>query len=107
MENVDLRSTDVFLVFFLSGSSQGQKRRGVEAFLLLVCEWVGGFLVEDQGSKSTQVSAFIFPCNVLLDLWGSSQSLRKLPISSSKPEIYVFRETESTFLVPFYCFFDL
>lgn len=35
-------------------------------FLILVCEWVGGFLAENQGSKSTQVRALIFPHNMLL-----------------------------------------
>lgn len=77
----------IFSLFFfccfvcLSGSSQGQKRRGVEVFLLLVCEWVGGgFLAENQGLKSTQVRALIFPCNLLPRPTGSSQSLRNFPL---------------------------
>lgn len=94
------------LIFVLSGSSQGQKRRGVEAFLLLACEWVGGFLAEDQGSKSTQVSALIFPRNVLLDLWGSSQSPRNLLFQVPNQKS-MFRVTESALLVACYRCFDL
>lgn len=67
-------STDVCFIWFLSGAEE--TRRG--SVSSLACEWVGGFLAEDQGSKSTQVSALIFPRNVLLDLWGSSQSPRNL-----------------------------
>lgn len=33
---------DVFSFFPPSDFSQGQKTRGAEVFLLLVCEWVGG-----------------------------------------------------------------
>lgn len=47
--------------FFSLISSQGQKTRGAEVFLLLVCEWVGGsFVVKNQGLKSTQVRVFSY-----------------------------------------------
>lgn len=38
-----------FLCLF-SGFSQGQKTRGAEVFLLLVCEWVGGVLHGEESS---------------------------------------------------------
>lgn len=49
-------------------------------FLLLVCEWVGGFLAENQGSKSTKVSALIFPRNMLLGSTGVQSVSEELSV---------------------------
>lgn len=68
----------LFFVFFYLVPLRGGRDEEWKCFSSCCVNGWGGFLAENQGLKSTQVRALIFPCNMLLRPTGSSQSLRNL-----------------------------